>query len=353
MSPSKSVADSSKANHEGTQRVAVIRPVRADDFERVFNLAQTADGGMTNLPKDEDALRARIDHAVASFASNAKEPGREVYLMVLEVGGEILGTTAVFSSIGLDSGFVNYRVNSIFHASEQLDVRIKRRLLVLTHDYTGAGEVGSLFLSSEARGSGLGKLLSRSRYLFIAQSPEIVADPVCAELRGWRAPDGEQPFWNALGKHFFEMEFEDADVHNSANGNQFIADLMPRSPIYACLLPEAARDCIGKPHDAALPALKMLNQEGFEYRNYIDIFDAGPLVSTKKEKIRTVRESVTMPVEIGTVEGGESALIAAGRVETFRATSATVSVSHETVTLSEDVAEALQVKSGDLVRWVR
>ena len=332
-----------------------VRPIRADDFDQVFALAQRGGGGMTNLPPDREALTARIDHALASFAAGAREPGPEVYFMVLEVDGKILGTSAVFSAIGLDSGFVNYKVNWTFHASEQLGKRISRRTLVPTHDFTGCGEVGSLFLSPDARGGGLGKLLARARYLFIAQNPAIIADPICAELRGWRAPDGSQPFWDAVGARFFDMAFEDADVHNAANGNQFIADLMPRWPIYACLLPDAARECIGKPHDKALPAYKMLLAEGFEYNDYVDIFDAGPLVEARQKNIRTISHSRLFEVEVDDTIGrlahpATIDLIASGHVADFRCVAAPAEIHGNRLKLSSDCAAALDVTSGDMVR---
>lgn len=335
----------------------VIRPIRLDDFDQVFALAQKSGGGMTNLPNDEAALRARINGAVESFAAGATKPGSEVYLMVLERSKagkrEVVGTSAVFSSIGLDSGFVNYRVNWTFHVSEQLNKRIRRRVLVPTHDYTGCGEVGSLFLSPDARGGGFGKLLSRARYLFIAQNADLVADPICAELRGWRGPNGEQPFWDALGRQFFDMEFEDADVHNSANGNQFIADLMPRYPIYACLLPKEARECIGKPHDGAAPAYKMLLGEGFEFNNYVDIFDGGPLVATKKKNIRTIRESKMLTVAAADDLAGDLAekrLMAAGGIQDFRCIAAPSIVDGDKVVIDGEALAALGVNEGDHIR---
>ena len=332
--------------------VPFIRPVRPEDFDDVFRLAQQAGGGMTNLPADETALRARIDHAVNSFAAGAKEPGPEVYMMVLDIEGRAMGTAAVFSSIGLDSGFVNYKVNFTIHVSKQLGKRNKRRTLIPTHDFTGAGEVGSLFLSADARGGGYGKFLARARYLFIAQSPEVVADPVCAELRGWRAPNGEQPFWEAVGKNFFEMDFEEADVHNAANGNQFIADLLPRYPIYTCLLPETARDCIGKPHDSAQPAYKMLLDEGFEFTDYVDIFDAGPLVEAKKSSIKTISDSVVYRVASIEDNEGPSWLLASGSIDTFRCARGKAKVNNENISLEPAVAETLGLSVGDAVRGI-
>ena len=330
-----------------------IRPVRESDFGDVLKLAQSAGGGMTNLPDDEDALRARIEYACQSFATNATTPGREVYMLVLENDGKVVGTGAVFSSIGLDSGFVNYKVNWTFHASEQLNKRIQRRLLVPTHDFTGSAEVAALFLSPDARGGGFGKLLARTRYIFIAQKPEIVGERICAELRGFRTPDGKQPFWDALGRNFFEMDFEAADVHNAANGNQFIAELMPRISIYVCLLPEEARACIGKPHKNAVPAYEMLLKEGFEYNDYVDIFDAGPLLDAKTENIKTIKDSRLVTVsKIENASDGVDALVASGEVDGFRATRAPIIVRDGSATIDRDTAAALGADIGTKIRWI-
>ncbi|MEM6413148.1 MAG: arginine N-succinyltransferase [Pseudomonadota bacterium] len=333
----------------------IIRPIRLDDFEAVYKLAMQASGGMTNLPRDKDALRVRVESSVKSFCANPKEPGDETYMIVLEVAGAILGIAAVFASIGRDTGFVNYKVNWTFHASQPLDKRIKRRLLVPTHDYTGAGEVGSLFLAKGARGDGFGKFLAKARYLFIAQKPEIIADPICAELRGWRDENGRSPFWDALGQHFFDMDFDEADLYNSSTGNQFIADLMPPVPIYVVLLPKAARDCIGRPYSKSEPALAMLKSEGFEYRDYVDIFDAGPLLSAKKSDIRTIYDSREKIVRIRSSPADDNLtvrLLAAGQCANFRATRASVRESDDDITLCPETAGVLCVGDGDRVRCV-
>ncbi|MHA7870743.1 MAG: arginine N-succinyltransferase [Hyphococcus sp.] len=334
--------------------LAFMRPVRRDDFDQILALAQLSGGGMTNLPSDAEPLRARIEFACKSFETGPKEPGGEVYMMVLEQGGAVLGTSAVFSAIGLEHGFVNYRINKTVHASTQLKKRVERRLLVPTHDFTGCSEVGSLFLSPEARGGGFGKYLARARYLFIAQHRDLIADPVCAELRGWRAPDGEQPFWEALGKPFFDMEFEDADLANSAMGNQFIADMMPRYPIYVALLPKAARDILGRPHDSAAPAYTMLLKEGFQYRGYIDVFDGGPLVDAHIDDIETVKASQTFTVAAIADPGVDAPLMlmAAGRLSTFRVFRAKAKTDGDKMTIDADAAKALGVSKGDGIRAV-
>ncbi|MEX6633940.1 arginine N-succinyltransferase [Hyphococcus lacteus] len=333
--------------------LAFMRPVRRDDFDQVLALAKLSGGGMTNLPSEAEALRPRVEYAVESFEADADHPSGEVYMMVLEQDGKVIGTSAVFSAVGLDYGFVNYRINKTVHASKQLKKRIERRLLVPTHDFTGCAEVGTLFLSPDARGGGYGKFLAKARYLFIAQHRKLVADPVCAEMRGWRGSKGEQPFWDSLGRLFFDMEFEDADLANSSMGNQMIADLLPRHPIYVALLPKAAREVLGKPHNSALPAFNMLLSEGFAFRGYIDVFDAGPLVDARIDDIKSVRESKLYKVKIGDPESGPQFLIAAGRLSTFRVVRSEGMVDGDTITINKEAARALGAKNDDEVRALK
>lgn len=333
--------------------VPFIRPVRREDFDQLRAFARITGGGMTNLPDDDRGLLERIDRAVASFSGGATRPGAEVYMTVLEDAGKILGTAGVFASIGLKEGFINYKLIDEVHYSAEFDRTTRRTVLMPSHDFTACAEVGMLFVSPEARRGGWGKVLARSRYLFIAQKPEIIADHICAELRGWRGPNGEQPFWESVGRLFFEMDFTDADLHNATHGNQFIQDLMPRHPVYAVFLSPEARACIGKPHDSAKAAYDMLIDEGFEWDQYIDIFDGGPLVDAKTNQIRTIRESRLKRIAaIGDVDKGQTMLMASGAVSTFRCVRETAEVDGESLIISEEAAAALNVKTGDSVRCV-
>jgi arginine N-succinyltransferase len=334
--------------------VPFMRAVRESDLPAVHALALQAGGGMTNLPADEKTLRAKIAASVADLSKGATRPAGETYMLVLDQNGTAMGTAAVFGSIGKATGFVNYRINREFYFSISQNKRFERDVLVPTHDFTDCGEVGSLFISPKARGTGLGRLLARSRYMFIAQRPEIIADPVCAELRGWRAPDGAQPFWNAVGRRFFDMDFEEADAYNAAFGNQFIEDLMPRYPIYADMLPEDARQCLGRPHDGALAALKMLKEEGFVFNNYIDVFDGGPLVDARQSNIRTIRDSRVLKIaDVKDAVEGPDALLATGAVAAFRCCKAKARLEGDRVTIDREAALALNAEPGAAIRWAK
>lgn len=300
-----------------------IRPARASDVDALLDLAEMTGGGFTNLPPNRDALARRIAWSEESFAKDLQAPDNELYMLFLEEAGtgRIGGTACVFSRIGVEWPFYSYKVGTVTQTSRELKRTFMEKVLYLTNDYDGASEVGGLFLRPDLRTGGLGRLLARSRYLFIAQHRERFSDRVMAELRGWLAPDGSSPFWNGLGRLFFGMPFQEADQFNAMHGNQFIADLMPKHPIYVSMLPEASRNVIGRPHDTGVPALKMLESEGFSYDGYVDIFDGGPTVCCRTDQIRTLRESRVDPVAAIADDASTFSrrLLARGRLSDFHA----------------------------------
>ena len=88
------------------------------------------------------------------------------------------------------------------------------------------------------------------------------ATRVLAELRGVMDEAGNSPFWDALAGRFFGMSFPEADEFNAVHGTQFIADLMPKTPIYVAMLPESARAVIGQPHPTGRAALQDARERG-------------------------------------------------------------------------------------------
>jgi len=236
-------------------------------------------------------------------------------MVVLEDGqGQVIGTASLFSRLGAVWPFYSYKTNRVTHVSRDLGRTFSTRLLHLVNDFDGASEVGGLFLHPDARGGrGFGLLLARSRYLFIAAHRARFADRLVAELRGWVEND-TSPFWEAIAGPFFGGNFADADLYNAVHGNQFIADLMPRYPIYITMLPQAAREAIGRPHTGSAPAYKMLMNEGFVDDGYCDIFDGGPTIHARTEAVGTIRDAQTLPDGTLTSAG----LLASGHTHDFR-----------------------------------
>ena len=289
----------------------VVRMARASDLDTLFDLAALTGGGMTNLPHDRDSLGEKIAWSERSLAADIAQPDNEFYMLMLEdeESGKVLGTASIYSRLGATWPFYSYKIHRITHLSHDLERSFAAEVLHLVNDFDGASEVGGLFLHPDARSGGLGALAARSRYMFIASHRQRFGDRVVAELRGWTL-DGISPFWEAVGKPFFGAEFHDADRHNALHGNQFIADLMPRYPIYVTMLPKAACEAIGRPHEGSVPARRMLEAEGFVYDGYVDIFDGGPTLSVRTGDIRTIRES--RPEGCGLLSPVDRPLLATG-----------------------------------------
>jgi arginine N-succinyltransferase len=165
---------------------------------------------------------------------------------------------------------------------------------------------------------------------------------------------GNAPFWDGLAGRFFDMTFPEADEFNAVHGTKFIADLMPRTPIYVSLLSETARAVMGQPHPSGRAALRMLQEEGFVFDRYVDIFDGGPTVTARTDDVRTIDESEEETIiEIG-AGGKMKMLLAHGRLKEFKACCASVKrVGRKGICIDPEAAELLGVKEGDKVLAVK
>ena len=325
-----------------------VRPARPEDIDDFYALAMQTGGGFTNLPQDRDALADRLAWSDASFARSSDGPAHDLYLLFLEEKetGRIGGSALIYGAVGGRCPFYSYKIATIRQDCVALGRSFINRTLNLVNDFEGKSEVGGLFLLPELRSGGWGRLLARSRYMFIAQHRARFTDRVFAELRGYLREDGSSPFWDGLARMFFGMEFQEADRFNAVHGTQFIADLMPRHPIYLNMLSEEARMAIGRVHPTGEPALRMLRAEGFYFDNYVDIFDGGPTVCVATDELRTIAQSRVATVQKrASAENASSQnhwLLAQGQLRDFRCWPAhgTLSADGDYICLQYDVAQA-------------
>ncbi len=334
-----------------------IRPVRASDIDQLHSLALRSGIGMTTLPKDRESLVERIALSERSFAEELTRPDDEYYFFMLEdtQTGQLVGTSALASAVGMNQPFYTYTVGKVVHASPKLKVHNVVETLYLGNDYTGCTEICTLFLLPEFRGGRNGRLLSRSRFLFLAEFPQRFAEKVIAEMRGVSDQEGRSPFWDALGKKFFSMEFPQADAL-CTYGNEFIAELMPAHPVYVCLLPEAAQAVVGKVHPDTQPAYDMLMAEGFRFSNHVDIFDAGPTIEAHCKDIRTTRQSHRFDVVVDDQSTIKRELHIVSNIEriNWRVTLSEIGFDdHGNAVINSATAKALEVNSGDKIRACR
>ena len=332
----------------------VVRVVQTGDVDALVSLAKETGPGLTTFKPDRDALAARIERTRRTLEGEA-EAGEAGYFFVMEdsATGDIAGVCGIESQVGLEQPFYNYRVSTVVHASQELGVWTRMHALNISHDLTGYAEVCSLFLSPRYRTGGVGGLLSRSRFMFIAQFRERFPERICAELRGHFDDDGTSPFWRAVGSHFYQIDFNAADYLSSHGRKSFLAELMPRYPVYVDLLPQDAQDAVGLTHRDTLPARKMLEAEGLRYQNHVDIFDAGPVLECHVNDLRTVRESVVVPVSIGSPDARDDtpkSLVSNTSLGDFRVGVAPGVVANGEFVMSAADAAALDVKAGDPVR---
>jgi arginine N-succinyltransferase len=334
----------------------IIRPIKLTDLDPLHTLSHLTGFGLTTLPRDEKLLRRRIRESLRGFEKLTDEdpPRGETYLFVLEETdtGQIVGTSGIVSKVGGFEPFYAYRQESVIHESKKLGVHKQIGLLHLVEEHDGPCEIGSLFLSPDHRKDGNGRLLSLARFLFMADHKEYFDPIIIAEMRGVVDDTGRSPFWEAVGRHFFHIDFVTAD-YLSMIDKKFIAELMPEYPIYVPLLPKEAQEVIGQVQDQTAPALRILEDEGFQRSGEVDIFEAGPVVKCHLNEIRTIRDSTKAIIEglTDTAIDSDIYFIANTRHD-FRATKGKILRDGDRVKIEPAVAQALGVVPGDPIRFV-
>ncbi len=340
----------------------IIRPANPDDLQPIYEMAKRTGGGFTNLPPDRNALSAKLERSAAGFDRVGDDVADDLYVFVLQntKTGEVRGTCQIFGNVGQKWPFYSYRIGALTQHSEELGRTFRADILNLSTDLEGTTEVGGLFLHPGERAGGLGLLLARTRYLFIRNHRQRFADRTIAELRGVIDEAGGSPFWDGVAGRFFGMNFQEADEFNAKFGNQFIADLMPKHPVYIAMLPESAKAVIGIPHPSGRAAMRMLENEGFAWESYVDIFDGGPTMTARTDQIRSVRDAQDIIVteiseKLGEHIGGGKMLVTIGRMHRFKAAYGWTEPRDGGVALDEVTAAILGLTVGDtltqLARW--
>lgn len=335
----------------------LFRTAQPTDLDGIYQLSQHTGVGMTTLPDDKDFLERRLTRACDSLKKRVLNPGDEYYLFVLEdlQNDKIVGTSAIEACTGHDLPFYSYQVSPISQSCDAFNIRSDYELLTPTYDNEGKSELCTLFLEPHARHSGNGLLLSRARFLFMADHPERFAPIIVAELRGVSDEAGHSPFWEHVGQHFFHMPFARADHLTMTTDKKFIADLLPKTPIYINLLPKEAQNVIGKPNEKTVPAMNILVNEGFYYKNTVDIFDGGPTIEAAQHEIKTIAQSLIVTIQ--TVVDDEELphtpkYLLSNRQLNLRATIGSILFDErqQTGIVSKKTAQLLQINPGEQLR---
>jgi len=342
----------------------VIKPVAVADVDGLLDLANLSSYGLTTLPKDRELLERRVRHAARCFKTveddahpNAGGAEGQSYLFAMHDtdANKLVGISGLESKLGGFHPFYYYKVEASLHESKALDMRKEIPTLQLYAEHNGPSELCSLFLHPAYRQGGTGRVLSVPRFIFMAQYPTLFDKTVIAEMRGVIDEQGRSPFWDAVGTHFFGMDFPMAD-YLSIKVKELTGELLPRHPIYLPLLPKTAQAVVGKVHPKTEPALAILKKEGFDYNGWINIFEGGPVITSRRDEIRGVRESqetIVASVIDREIESEQYVVSVGGGDSVFSACEARLTVEDGCVNLTRRVAEALEVGVGDTVRYVK
>ncbi|MDI4631998.1 arginine N-succinyltransferase [Pelomonas sp. V22] len=281
----------------------LLRSVAPGDLAALERLAAASVDGISSLPNDREKLRARIEQSLQAFGSEDAASGEETYLFVLEDvrAGRVIGCSGIAASAGFHDRFYSYRNEFVVHASRALRVSQRMHTLHLCHDLTGCTLLTSFYIEPAYEQGLAPQLLSRARLLFIRQHAERFSERIAAEHPGLVDAQGQSPFWDAVGRRFFNMDYPQAEALTGGRSKAFIADLMPHSPIHVTLLPESAQFALGQLHPVGELPFSILLDEGFDADSYVDIFDGGPTVEASLALLRSVRQARELQLRAGSV----------------------------------------------------
>lgn len=335
-----------------------IRQSYREDVDQVLAVAEHLD--TVNLPANKRHIEAILERSARSFSAEAPAGERE-FLFVLEDLSKqrIIGTSMIYAQHGTRRApHIFFRVENDERYSVTLDKHFVHQTLRIGYNYDGPTEIGGLILLPEYRhtAEALGKTLSYVRFLFIRMHRPLFRDKVLSELLPPLEPDGQSRLWEALGRKFTGLTYQEADLLSKDN-KEFIHALFPDDPIHTELLPDDVRALIGQVGPETKAVESMLRRIGFEYAGQIDPFDGGPHFVAKTDEITLVRDA--REAALRTIDPAEGerpwAVVAvelAGQRPGFRAIGARVSpLEGGEVGVSDEARRRLAVEDGQKV-WL-
>jgi arginine N-succinyltransferase len=276
----------------------LIRSAREEDLEELYRLSNLV--YFINLPADRDILKEKIRVSTESFSGAIVDKFAREYIFVLEnlEDHTLVGTSMIIARHGNPAEpHMYFHLKEIQKYSETIHAGFIHKVLQLKFDPDGPTEIGGLVINPSYRGhkGKLGRQLSYARFLFIKMKRRSFKNYILSELMPPLTESGESVLWEAVGRKFTNLSYQEADVLSRKN-KEFVTSLFPKGDIYTCLLPGEARDAIGKVGEGAQPVRHMLERIGFKWKEHIDPFDGGPHYWAETDKITVIKAARRMTV---------------------------------------------------------
>lgn len=329
----------------------LVRPAQPEDIDGILKLTANHCSQLSStVPKTREGLEARIELSSSAFSGTLgpEQFQRFLFVLVDTRDNQVQGVAGIDGRAGNGQPFYNYRMDALIHSSHELGVSRRVDVLYPSHALTGRTLLGAFVIAPGLCDSDAFELLSRARLVFIASHRDWFSDDMVVEIQGIQTEQGEVPFWDSLGRHFFDMDFETADRYSGMLSKTFIAELMPPNPIYVTLLSAAAQKALGQAHPATRRSMAVLQQEGFHGGSYVDIFDGGPVLEARTGNLKTLVTCQHKSLRSSDAEDGEQCLLACGEGANFRCALAGISESlNEVVRAPLSVLHGLGCESGE------
>jgi arginine N-succinyltransferase len=328
----------------------VVRPVAHDDLTQLVDLAKQFT--LLNLPGDKKVIFEKINRSLASFAGTLEKTKAE-YLFVLEDVEEkqVVGSSLILAKHGheeIPHSF--FKVLKKDHFSQDLGVGFIHQVLRFQLDNDGPTEIGGLLVdkSYRRRPEKLGKQISLSRFLYMAMNPERFEKRVLCELTPPLTDEGRSEFWEALGRRFTGLPYQEADLLSQSH-KEFIESLFPEEDIYLCLLDAKARLVLGRVGEATKPAQHLLESIGFSYLDEVDPFDGGPHYGCETKDILPIKQGHKFRVSEFKDSGFKGKALVANTGKDFRCVVSGYDLRGKEVALPKKVQDVLNISEGSEV----
>jgi arginine N-succinyltransferase len=324
--------------------------VEYDDLLQLVDLAKQFN--LLNLPGDKKVLGDKIDRSVESFAGKLPKEKCE-YLFVMEDIEEktVVGSSLVIAHHGTEEvPHTFFKILKRDHFSQDLGIGFIHQVLRFQLDFDGPTEIGGLLVdkSYRRRPEKLGKQISLSRFLYMGLYPEKFEDRVLCELTPPLTEEGRSEFWEALGRRFTGLPYQEADLLSQSH-KEFIESLFPKEDIYLCLLDSKARLVLGRVGEATKPAQHLLESIGFSYLDEVDPFDGGPHFGSKTSDILPIKHGQRLRLSEFKDAVYKEHYLVASTAEEFRAVLAPVDIRGEEVSMPAKNIQILNLEIGDEV----
>ena len=331
----------------------LVRGAEETDVYQIVSLAEQF--SLLNLPPDETVITSKIRRSLKSFAGLYSRDEAE-YMFVIEdrENKKVVGSSTIIAKHGTEENPHNFlKVMKKERFSQDLGIGFIHTVLRFQQSTNGPTEIGGLLIDKNYRGrpEKLGKQISLMRFLYIGMFRDQFESEVLCELTAPQSKEGRSEFWEAFGRRFTGLPYQEADRLSHTN-KEFIQRLFPEEDIYLTLLDSRARFVLGRVGEDTMPAKHLLEDVGFRYVNEVDPFDGGPHYGCKTDEITLVKAGAWKQITgKSNAQMTRLGLLGVQTADKFTGCQSSAEVNDDQIILPHSTLHLMNLNEGDRVFW--